>query len=520
MNAPRRSIAIIGGGFAGICAGIYARMNGYQAHIYEMHTVPGGLCTAWQRKGYTIDYCIHWLVGSAPASSLYQLWEEVGLAEGLQVVNLDEFYRLEGEDGRTVVFYRDLDRLRHHLRALSPIDAPVIDDFIGAAKRLEGKDLPSDLPPREIMSPWQGLRVMPKMLPFLMPMKKWRPVRLAELAARFQDPLLQRTFSDIWTPTSSAFFLLVTLAWLHNGAAGYPVGGSLPLSRAIEKRFLDLRGEISYGARVSKILVEANRAVGIRLEDGREVRADRVISAADGHATLWELLDGRYTDARFRRYYESYEPFPGIVFVGIGVNRDCSDLPQTITGWSLPLAEPWTYGTKTADRLTVRIHNFDPTLAPAGKTVITAILEGDYEYWSTLRAADHEAYKAAKHELAQRVIARLDQRLPGIAGQVEMVDVATPATTERYTGNWRGSMEGWLPTPGNMTEEMPKTLTGLSGFHMAGQWVAPGGGLPAGVMTGRGVIQLICKEDGVTFRTPHRVEPGTGGQAAGGAADM
>ncbi len=60
------SVIIIGAGFAGLSAGIYAQMNGYRTQIFEMHDLPGGLCTAWKRKGYTIDGCIHWLVGSSP----------------------------------------------------------------------------------------------------------------------------------------------------------------------------------------------------------------------------------------------------------------------------------------------------------------------------------------------------------------------------------------------------------------------------------------------------------------------
>ena len=50
-------------------------------------------------------------------------------------------------------------------------------------------------------------------------------------------------------------------------------------------------------------------------------------------------------------------------------------------------------------------------------------------------------------------------------------------------------------------KEVPKTLPGLERFWMAGQWVAPGGGLPSGAMTARQVQQLICHEDGVPFRT-------------------
>ncbi len=73
-----KSVAIIGGGIAGLCAGCYAQMNGYQSRIYEMHDLPGGLMTAWERKGYTIDYCIHWLVGSSPKANMNKLWQEVG----------------------------------------------------------------------------------------------------------------------------------------------------------------------------------------------------------------------------------------------------------------------------------------------------------------------------------------------------------------------------------------------------------------------------------------------------------
>ena len=45
-----------------------------------------------------------------------------------------------------------------------------------------------------------------------------------------------------------------------------------------------------------------------------------------------------------------------------------------------------------------------------------------------------------------------------------------------------------------MNLRVSKTLPGLADFYMAGQWIQPGGGLPTGVMTGRYVIQIICKK--------------------------
>jgi phytoene dehydrogenase-like protein len=99
----------------------------------------------------------------------------------------------------------------------------------------------------------------------------------------------------------------------------------------------------------------------------------------------------------------------------------------------------------------------------------------------------------------------LERRLPGISGQIEVVDVSTPMTVERYTGNWQGSMEGWLMTPDTPTDVMikglDKTLPGLANFYMAGQWVEPTGSVPGAASSGRGVIRMICKRDRKAFRT-------------------
>ena len=92
------------------------------------------------------------------------------------------------------------------------------------------------------------------------------------------------------------------------------------------------------------------------------------------------------------------------------------------------------------------IYNFDPTLAPQGKTVVKVKIETHYEYWKDL-VKDRESYDAEKERIAQEVIQRLEERFPGFAAQVEMIDVASPATFERYTGNWQASYEGFLPTP-------------------------------------------------------------------------
>jgi phytoene dehydrogenase-like protein len=496
------SVIIIGAGFAGLSAGIYAQMNGYRTQIFEMHNLPGGLCTAWKRKGYTIDGCIHWLVGSSPQSGMYRYWEEVGIAQGREFINMDEYMRYEGADGRTLILYTDVDRLEKHMLEFSPQDAEATREFIQGIRLCLNFDQPSESdPPLKRLQ--KGLKLGLILATQGRAMQKWMKTTTAEFVTRFKDPVIREALREMWFPEFSMFFMLFTFAYLHNKNAGYPIGGSLPMSLALARRYLDLGGVIHYNSRVEKILVEGDKAIGVRLADGSEHHAGRVISAADGYATIFKMLDGRYVDEKTREPYEKWPIFPPLLFVGVGVNRSFADEPQTVSGMSFPLRQPTEIGDAVRDRMPVHIFNQDPTLAPIGKTSLVVMMPSSYEYWKEL-AQDRAAYDEKKDQVARTVVELLDQRFPGISQQVEMVNVATPLTFERYTGNWKGSFEGWLITPQNsstMMKPMRQTLPGLQDFYMCGQWVQPGGGLPTGVMTSRRLVQALCKQDGKRFQT-------------------
>jgi len=501
MKAEEKSIIIIGAGFAGLAAGIYGRLNGYKTSIYEMHNRPGGLCTSWQRKGYTFDGCIHWLVGSAPKTPHYHMWQTMGIAQNREFIYAPEYARCEGADGRTVVFYSDIDKLEKHLLGLSPQDEKVIREFTAGVRMCISFSFPADDEPKLT----RMFKMAKVVLFFLLKGKKfteWTKVTGEAFANRFSDPLLREAFKEIWIPEFSILFMLFTFAYLHQGIAGYPIGGSLPMSEALEARYMELGGGLHYNNKVRAIITDNGKATGIRLEDGTEVFADRVISAADGHATLFNMLEGRFLDDKIREQYEHWPTFHSLLFISLGVNRRFDDLPLTVSGISFALREPVMLADKERSRLSVHVFNQDPTLAPEGRTAVTLMLESDYGYWKKL-AEDRKTYLAKKEEVATLAISLLEQRFPGITQQVEVTDVATPLTFERYTGNWKGSFEGWLITPENaytMTKPMSQTVPGLKNFYMCGQWVEPGGGLPTGIISAQRLFKkTICPEDGKKF---------------------
>jgi phytoene dehydrogenase-like protein len=133
-------------------------------------------------------------------------------------------------------------------------------------------------------------------------------------------------------------------------------------------------------------------------------------------------------------------------------------------------------------------------MAPEGKSAVEVWYETEFEYWEEL-SKNRKAYNAEKKRIADYTVHQLDKRWPGFASQVEVIDVPTPHTYYRYTGNYKGSPDGWCITTGNIrTQEPVRELPGLDGLRMIGQWTAPYTGVVIAALTGRQVIQIMCKE--------------------------
>ena len=481
-------------------------MNGYKTAIYEMGDQPGGLCAAWKRKGYTIDGCIHWLMGTSPRSPYYKIWNELGVTQGRRMISHAEFARISDETGRTLIVYTNTDQFEQHLLELSPADERPIRELTAALRKWSKIDLDSEKPTElmnagdKLVSGLKNARHMPELM-------KWMKISVSEFAARFGDPFLRRALPMVFGGDMPMLIFLMFLAPMNHGDCGTVEGGSWGFSHSIEKRYLDLGGEIHYHSRVDAILVEpcagrngklANRATGIRLTDGSVRSADYVISAADGRSTIYGMLGGKFLSDELKQAYEEWPLFTAITQVSLGIARDMSGEPHN---QMVLLEQPEEIAGQRVECLNLRHYCYDRSAAPLGKSVVESFFEADYDYWKRLADEDRERYDAEKQEVATRVISQLELLYPGITEAIEVVDVATPLTTERYTGNRKGSIEGWGISPETMSKRISKTLPGLERFYMAGQWVEVGGGLPGVAPSGRKVIHIICHEDGKKFVT-------------------
>lgn len=492
-----KKINIIGGGMAGLCAGSYLRMNDYDVTIFEMNSTPGGVCTSWQRGDYTVDLCIHWLVGSGPASSFYDRWSELIDLDELKFVNHEEFFRVEDRNGNNIRVFGNIDRLEEELLQKAPEDKEEIGHFIHALRKLASFDLPTDKA-SEVANLWERVRSFAKLAPYLGTFGRFMKLTCQEYSGHFTNPLLKKVILNLPGPGMGIIFGMITLTWFHNQTAGYPMGGSLKFAEKIYDNYLRLGGKIILNAQVKKILVSGDTAVGIELSDGRQYFSDYSISAADGHATLFGMLGGKFVDHKLFEFYRTAKSFPSLVFVSIGVKKDLKAEPHMLL---IPLAEPIRLDPQTTlNELLIHNHSYDPTLAPSGSTLLTFMLQTyNYEHWSALCVNDKDLYEKEKARIAAEVTNAVDKRFHGIKANVAIADVSTPVSFGNLSGNWHGAFEGWLITPEAGFRHLPHNLPGLKNFYMCGQWVAVGGGLPAVLLSGRNVAQIICHEDNKKF---------------------
>ena len=333
--------------------------------------------------------------------------------------------------------------------------------------------------------------------------KKWMRTPLSEVTARIKGEKLREALMILVGKHTLATFpvggLMIMLGFMAKRSNGFPIGGSAAFARAIEKKYLEIGGKVRYGFKVDEITVSQGHAVGLK-GCGQDIPGDIIVSAADAHDTIYRMLGGRYVNSDLARAFESYERYPSLIFVSLGLSKDYSAIPPCQT---FALKEPLVLenGALRRDRMTVRFFTFDPSSSPPGKTAASVMIETpNDEYWTGLKVKQPEAYAAEKKSVADKVIAALDGVFPGLRDDVELVDVATPHTILRYTNNWHGSYEGWRATVGTFGKKMARTFPGLSGFYMVGQWVNPGGGLPPCGIDGRNLAKKLCRLEGRKFR--------------------
>ena len=495
MTETRRKIVVIGAGIAGLCAGVYARKFGYDVEIVEQHDGPGGLATSWRRGDYTFETCLHWLIGANPEGMMHAQWREVFDVDTLTFVHPEEFVRIATEHGETLRVYSDIDRMEAELSAAGAARYRRDKAFHLGASPLD--QVPAARPHRALAA--QGLALL-QALPLLPLLRTLSKLSVDDYGKRFSHKLLRAFFDDDTSGRLSLLALVFALVWMSQRNAAYVVGGSQAIIRAIRTRTRTIgRPPAAWSEGRKNPRCEQRCGRLIQLANGETITADWVISAADGHATIYDMLGGRFVDETIENTFRTLEPFPSYLQVSLGIAREFSHQAGHLT---LVLDAPLALDPDRVARDRVPLLSFRSDFAPPGKTAVTCFLPTrNFAYWTELQRHDPELYQAEKRRVADAVISILERMVPDVRNSIEVTDVSTPATIIRYTGNWQGSMEGWLMTPATGFKMLRNTLPGLRQFLDGGPMDFAGRRIALRAVTARAAVRkLLQARSGAVLR--------------------
>lgn len=492
-----KKIIIIGGGIAGLSAGIFAQKNDFESVILEKNHKLGGECAGWDRGGYHIDGCIHWLVGTKEGTPIHDLWVTVGALDGIEIFHPESFLAFE-HNGFTVHLYRDLDRLKSSWLELSPEDRDAIEDFCQTIRQLQSYEIPIEKP-EDMMTLVQRVRLMISQEDAGRVMRKYGKVSLKDYSNTFKHPALQAILASFFPEGYSASFIFFALAAFTRGQASIPYGGSRAFAMRMVERYLALGGAIEAPCEAVDLSIVHKKVRQVICHDGKIFEADYVIAACDAHILYERLLKGKYPDHDFQKRYSNQADYPlaSQILVALSYEGTVDNLPRS---FSFPVT-PFEIHQSPIDRLTITHYGHEPAFAPEGHTLITCAINqfhADYDAWDVL-AQDPEAYHREKERIGKAVLQAIEIHFSQMKGKLKLLDVATPKTYERYCNAYRGAFMSFLPTVrGNMMTHTGR-IKGLDNLFLTGQWLQPPGGLPVAVVTGKDTVMRICKQENKSF---------------------
>jgi phytoene dehydrogenase-like protein len=494
-------VIVIGSGAGGLSAALHVARSGRSVLLLEAMSSFGGYLNPFRRQGYTFDTGLHYLGQLNEGQGFWQVLEALGIREAIEFVELDP----DGFDRFVFPDYefalpRGVERFRGKLLAEFPQEERGINRFFEVMRRIT-----------EAMADAGMMAGGPlKMLAFLLK----HPVMLKYSRIPYQT-LLDEVTSDrrlqavlggqsidygLPPARASALIALMVLDYYLSGAC-YPRGGSGALRDALVHALGEYGAEMASRARVSRIDRRGD-AFLVQTESGGEYLARAVISDADPAITLGELVHPQLVSPKIQKKTRRLRPSIGACYAFVGTDLDLPALGMTDA--NIEQYESYDlnhiYASLNLSTLQERVpccFITSPSVkdprgghAPEGRHTIEIIsgasYEG-YEQWADLPPMKKgPEYEALKEKIGQRLVSAAERHIPGLSGQLEVVEYATPLSNQYWTNAVRGGMYGPEMTADQMGQGRFYDFTsGVEGLYIAGAGTL-GGGITACMTSGIG----------------------------------
>ncbi|MEW6605975.1 MAG: NAD(P)/FAD-dependent oxidoreductase [bacterium] len=492
-------VIVIGAGIGGLTCGTFLAKEGISVLVAEKNDKAGGYCTSFSRGDYIFDSGPSSISGLSQGGTLRNTLSLLQLEDEITFLPLDFKEKLIFPN-YTIVIPTNFEEYQQELMRRFPDEKEGITKYFKHIENLY----------YEFQNIMDGDLLTLSKQPSLVSFKKYPNM------IRFRDvtfhQILDKFFTDcsikgilavggcgrIGLPPSKASFISVAIDSIETLKYGlvHFKGGNQFLSDAFVKGLVKYGGNLMLGQKVKKILIEQHKACGIVLEDGTQIRGKYIVSNGDAKQTFLNLIGEEYLSKEFVRMLNNAEVSLSAFIVYLGVNIDLKNkgIKESLL-WYIPsydIKEEYekSYDILGGDLYILIPSNIDSGLAPLGKSCIKIEQLVPYH-------CGHN-WDECKEEMANRLIKRAEQIIPDLSNYIEIKEIATPLTLERYTLNSEGACYGWAKTieQGEFYYS-PNQKTPIENLYLAGHWTFPGHGVPtvacSGILAGKSILSEINK---------------------------
>lgn len=481
---------VIGSGSGGTTAALALARAGKRVALFEQHYLAGGYGQSFTLKGYRFSPGIHYIGELGPGGALREIFEGLGVANDLVFLELDP-------DGYDRVFVgeqrfdipKGSQAFRERLKRRFPSEARGIDGYLDGVERI-ANELKWARPPTRL-SDWARL-------PFRMPATlRFGMLPLSRFLDRFtRDPFLRAIFSiqsgdHGMAPSRAPTALHAGLQSYYMNGGCYPRGGGHAIADAFVKQIQAQGGELFLRTTVSTILVENGRAVGVRLADGREVRADIVVTNTDPGVTWGRLVAPEHVSPRLRKRVERlrYSVSTISLFAAVDMDLGAAGFDSGNVWYSRTADVDAAYAVAELADLS-QLRRFpglffnvttlkDPSLRSDGLHTVEAIAIASWDAfskWKDTKPGERPPeYTALKERLAGSIIATVETFCPGFGDRVVFRALGTPLTNAHYIRATRGGIYGTENSLRNLGPFSFPVRTEIAGlFECGASTISPG----------------------------------------------
>ncbi len=496
-------VVVIGSGLAGLTAAALIAKRGLSVLVVEHHYLPGGMCTTLRRRGFSFDTGTGLLYGFGERGVNPHRFVMNELGADIDIIEHRALLRMRLPD-KQITFWPDYEQFVAELAAAFPTQADQVRALYAYLHHLYTDVIahrqmvvpPSDIPPVENLK-----TLLRHPIAMLQALRMLNTSAETVLSRYITDPDLMAFFDKltstyIYCTAAETPAILAATMFIDNhvGGAYYPARSPQILASTLEKALEDYGGQALYGRRADEIIIEDGTATGVRLSDGTIIRARQVVA----NVTVWnlyaKLIRPQHVSSARREWARRLIPTYASVVLYIGVAAEA--IPAGTLPVEMLIAD--VKGVNSGD-VTLYISSLDdPSICPPGTHAITVIAPSDQQWPApTDPAYRSQAYKTQKRAAAEKILTQIEGHFPGLRQHIQILEIATPATIERYTLKNGGAVGGPRQSIGQELMKRLHTRSAWKNLYLCGDSTEMGMGTPAVTISGVGAANCVLRDAGL-----------------------